>query len=107
MPLATAGRALPLGDDVPQREVEQLGWAASSPGKCPRVLTILRSCMCRLSIAFVVYSKRRIAGGYANTGRMCAQWRRHIVAMGGSHSPVGLSANASNAAVAAASVGAR
>ena len=42
--------------------------AASSLGKCPRVLMIFRSCICRLSMALVVYMIRRTAGGKAKNG---------------------------------------
>src|SRR5258706_10389303 len=80
--------------------------AASSLGKWPRVLMILRSRACTLSKAFVVYRIRRTAGGKAKKGMTCDQARRHKLTTAGKRAPHGPAAKASSAAAAASAVGA-
>ncbi|KVN36023.1 hypothetical protein WJ63_01575 [Burkholderia pyrrocinia] len=80
--------------------------AASSDGKWPRALMILRSCMCSDSIALVVYTIFRISGAKAKNGMTCSQARRQNIAIGGYFVPHGLASNTSSA-TAAASAGLR
>ena len=46
--------------------------AASSLGKCPLFRLLLRTPLCRLSIAFVVYTIFRTAAGKAKNGMIPA-----------------------------------
>ncbi len=51
------------------RSASQMSFvAASSVGKCPRILMILRSCELIFSMAFVVYITLRMSGGNAKNG---------------------------------------
>src|SRR5580658_4204392 len=81
-------------------------FAASSVGKCPRVLMILRSLAFTLSIALVVYITRLIAGGKVKKGITCVQARRQAATTVGNFRPHSPSSNASSAASAASALAA-
>ncbi len=80
--------------------------AASSVGKWPRVLMILRSCALMFSMAFVVQITLRTAGGNAKNGITRSQALRQAAHTVGYRCPQGPSANASSSACAASALGA-
>jgi hypothetical protein len=89
------------------RRASQISFvAASSFGKCPRVLLIFRSCAFTLSSALVVSMSRRTSGGNAKHGMMCVQARRHAATIVGNFRPHGPRSNASSAALAASTLAA-
>ena len=72
--------------------------------KCPRVLMILRSWLCRLSMALVVYTTRRTAGGNAKNGITRSQARRQEAVTVGYFWPQAPRSNSSRAAAAASTL---
>ena len=80
--------------------------AASSLGKFPRVLMILRNRAWVLSMAFVVYTKRRTAGGNAKNGITRSQARRQAATTVGNLAPHALASKASSSAAAASALAA-
>ncbi len=100
------GAPFPCGGDL-LRSASQISlMAASSFGKCPRVLMIFRSCAWTLSSAFVVTSTCRMSGGNAKNGITCDQARRQAATTVGNFAPHGPRSNASSAAPAPSALGA-
>ena len=79
-------RRPPLPLDTPQRQVEKLR-RRRVVGKRPRVRTTHRTVLFRLSIAFVVYTARRIGSENAKNGTTCSHADRQLRAIPGYFSP--------------------
>ncbi len=80
--------------------------AASSVGKWPRALMILRNCMFKLSIALVVQITRLMSGGNTKNGVTFSQARCQAATIVGYLVPQGPSANACGACSAACALAA-
>lgn len=63
----------PLGGQIAQRQPDQFRGAASSFGKCPLLRILLRTPLCRLSMALVVWMIWRTGAENAKKGMTCGQ----------------------------------